>query len=228
MMSLVRSFIILVLFATNGSAQTSSLEQLLQQQSQGLPFGTDLQSLENMLSGQGFDTNLLKRDARTAKEPVIPNEQNVKLLDRRLTAEEAQQRVQEGQALSNDLLVGNRRHKRPRWLKPITKFLLVKTWTCSEQEIRQRQTILHDPADELLFFNSLDSDYRLAAGDVLAISIRGLSSIDEEAVVDGEGKIAMPKMLPVIVQGVPSRMCKVTLSKSWKSMMRLPTCMSAL
>ena len=44
--------------------------------------------------------------ARTAKEPVIPNEQNVKLLDRRLTAEEAQQRRQEGQALSNDLLGG--------------------------------------------------------------------------------------------------------------------------
>ena len=57
MMSLVRSFIILFLFATNASAQTSPLEQLLKQQSQGLPSGTDLQSLENMLSGQGFDTN---------------------------------------------------------------------------------------------------------------------------------------------------------------------------
>ena len=88
--------------------------------------------------------------------------------------------------------------------------------------------IAHDPADELLFFNSLGSDYRLAAGDVLAISIRGLSSTDEEAVVDGEGKIAISGMLPSLRQGVPSRMCKVTLSKSWKSMMRLPTCMSAL
>lgn len=54
MMSLVRSFIILVLLATNSVAQTSPLEQLLKQQSQGLPFGTDLQSLENKLSGQGF------------------------------------------------------------------------------------------------------------------------------------------------------------------------------
>jgi protein involved in polysaccharide export with SLBB domain len=53
----------------------------------------------------------------------------------------------------------------------------------------------------LLFFNSLGSDYRLAAGDVLAISIRGLSSTDEEAIVDGEGKIAIPGMLPVIAAG---------------------------
>ena len=105
MMSLVRSFILMVLFATNGAAQTSPLDLLRQQQSQGLPFGTDMQSLEDMFSGQGFDINP-ESEARTAKEPVIPNEQNVKLLDRRLTAEEAQQRRQEGQALSNDLLGG--------------------------------------------------------------------------------------------------------------------------
>ena len=97
MMSFVRSFIILVLLATNSTAQTSPLQQLLKQQSQGLPFGTDLQSLENNLSGQGFDINP-DIAARTAKQPVIPNEQNVELLDRRLTAEETQQRAQDGQA----------------------------------------------------------------------------------------------------------------------------------
>ena len=91
MMSLVRSFILMVLFATNGAAQTSPLDLLLQQQSQGLPFGTDMQSLDDIFSGQGFDINP-ENEARTAKEPVIPSEQNVKLLDRRLTAEEAQQR----------------------------------------------------------------------------------------------------------------------------------------
>jgi hypothetical protein len=47
----------MVLFATNGAAQTSPLDLLLQQQSQGLPFGTDMQSLEDMFSGQGFDIN---------------------------------------------------------------------------------------------------------------------------------------------------------------------------
>ena len=99
MMSLVRSFIILVLLATNGAAQTSPLEQLLQQQSQGLPFGSDMQSLEKMFSGQGFDINP-ENAGRTAKQPVIPNEQNVKLLDRRLTAEEKQNRRPEGQAPS--------------------------------------------------------------------------------------------------------------------------------
>ena len=85
MISLVRSFIILVLLATNSPAQTSPLEQLLQQQSQGLPLGSDMQSIENMFSGQGFDINP-ENARRTAKQPVIPNEQNVRLLDRRLTA----------------------------------------------------------------------------------------------------------------------------------------------
>ena len=75
MMSLIRNFIILVLFATNGSAQTRSVEQLLQQQSQELPSASDLQSIEDMLSGSGSETNLLNdRDARRAKDPVIPNE----------------------------------------------------------------------------------------------------------------------------------------------------------
>jgi hypothetical protein len=52
MMSLVRSFTILVLLATNSAAQTSPLEQLLKQQSQGLPFGTDLQSLKISYPGR--------------------------------------------------------------------------------------------------------------------------------------------------------------------------------
>ena len=187
MMSLVRSFIILVLLATNGAAQTSPLEQLVQQQSQGLPLGSDMQSLENMLSGQGFDNNP-ENAARTAKQPVIPNEQNVKLLDRRLTAEENQQRAQEVQALS---MVET-------YYKVLTGENLDVFGTGKSAALNN---IAYDPVDELVFFNSLGSDYRLAAGDVLAISIRGLSSTDEEAVVDGEGKVAISGMLPVIAAG---------------------------
>ena len=97
MMSLVRSFIILFLFATSGAAQTLPLEQLLKQQSQGLPSGSDLQSLENILSEQGFETNPPNdTSARRAKDPVIPNEQNVEALNQRLAKEEAQKLLQEG------------------------------------------------------------------------------------------------------------------------------------
>ena len=106
----------------NGAAQTSPLDLLLQQQSQGLPFGTDMQSLEDMFSRQGFDINP-ENEARTAKEPVIPNEQNVKLLDRRLTAEEAQQRRQEGQALSNDLLSGQSKTQTPSMVETYYQIL---------------------------------------------------------------------------------------------------------
>ena len=201
MMSLVRSFILMVLFATNGAAQTSPLDLLLQQQSQGLPFGTDMQSLEDIFSGQVFDINP-ENGARTAKEPVIPNEQNVKLLDRRLTAEEAQQRRQEGQALSNDLLGGQSKTQTPSMVETYYKILTGESLDVfGTGKSATSNNIADDPADELLFFNSLGSDYRLAAGDVLAISIRGLSSTDEEAIVDGEGKIAIPGMLPVIAAG---------------------------
>ena len=201
MMSLVRSFLLMVLFATNGVAQTSPLDLLLQQQSQGLPFGTDMQSLEDMFSGQGFDINP-ENDARTAKEPVIPNEQNVKLLDRRLTAEEAQQLRQEGQALSNDLLGEQSKTQTLSMVETYYKILTSESLDVfGTGKSATSNNIADDPADELLFFNSLGSGYRLAAGDVLAISIRGLSSTDEEAVVDGEGKIAIPGMLPVIAAG---------------------------
>ena len=201
MMSLVRSFLLMVLFATNGVAQTSPLDLLLQQQSQGLPFGTDMQSLEDMFSGQGFDINP-ENDARTAKEPVIPNEQNVKLLDRRLTAEEAQQRRQEGQALSNGLLGGQSKTQTLSMVETYYKILTGESLDVfGTGKSATSNNIADDPADELLFFNSLGSGYRLAAGDVLAISIRGLSSTDGEAMVDGEGKIAIPGMLPVIAAG---------------------------
>jgi protein involved in polysaccharide export with SLBB domain len=201
MMSLVRSFILMVLFATNGAAQTSPLDLLLQQQSQGLPFGTDMQSLEDIFSGQGFDINP-ENEARTAKEPVIPSEQNVKLLDRRLTAEEAQQRRQEGQALSNDLLGGQSKTQTPSMVETYYQILTGESLDVfGTGKSATSNNIADDPADELLFFNSLGSDYRLAAGDVLAISIRGLSSTDEKAIVDGEGKIAIPGMLPVIAAG---------------------------
>ena len=201
MMSLVRSFILMVLFATNGAAQTSPLDLLLQQQSQGLPFGTDMQSLEDIFSGQGFDINP-ENEARTAKEPVIPNEQNFRVLDRRLPAEKAQQRRQEGQALSNDLLGGQSKTQIPSMVETYYKILTGESLDVfGTGKSATSNNIADDPADELLFFNSLGSDYRLAAGDVLAISIRGLSSTDEEAIVDGEGKIAIPGMLPVIAAG---------------------------
>ena len=201
MMTLVRSFIILVLFATNSASQTLSLEQLVQQQSQGPVSGSDLQSLENMLSGQDFDINTENAE-RTAKEPVIPNEQNVKLLERRLTAVESQQRVQEGQALSNDLLDGQSNAQALSMVETYYKVLTgEKLDVFGTGKSAALNNIANDTVDELVFFNSLGPDYRLAAGDVLAISIRGLSSRDEEALVDGEGKIAISGMLPVIAAG---------------------------
>ena len=152
MMSLVRSFILMVLFATNGAAQTSPLDLLLQQQSQGLPFGTDIQSLEDMFSGQGFDINP-ENEARTAKEPVIPSEQNVKLLDRRLTAEETQQRRQEGQALSNDLLGGQSKTQTPSMVETYYQILTGESLDVfGTGKSATSNNIANNPADEPDFY----------------------------------------------------------------------------
>jgi protein involved in polysaccharide export with SLBB domain len=203
MMLLARSFIVLVLFATNGLAQTLSVEQMLLQQSQGLPSASDLQSIEDMLSGSSFETNLPNdKGAPRAKDPVIPNGQNSKLLKQRLAAEEVQQRMQEGQALSRELLLGKSKTPASSMVETYYKVLTGENLTVfGTGKVARSNNISATNSNELLFFNTQGSDYRLAAGDVLAISIRGLSNRDEEVVVNGEGKIALTEMLPVIVSG---------------------------
>ena len=203
MMLLVRSFIILVLFATNGSAQTLSVEQMLLQQSQEQPASSDLQRIEDLLSGSGSETNLPNdMDARRAKDPVIPNEQNSKLLKQRLGAEVVQQRMQEGQALSSELLLGKSKTPASSMIETYYKVLTGEDLTVfGTGKVKRLNNISAAYSNELLFFNTQDSDYRLAVGDVLAISIRGLSNRDEEIVVNGEGKITLNEMPPVIVSG---------------------------
>ena len=203
MMSLVSSFIILFLFATSGAAQTLPLEQLLKQQSQGLPSGSDLQSLENILSEQGFETNPLNdTSTRRAKDPVIPNEQNVEALNQRLAKEEAQKLLQEGQAMSSDLFVGQSKAQSLSMVETYYKVLtgeILKVFGTGKAARSNNISALSP--DALLFFNTLGSDYLLAPGDVIAISIRGLRNTDEETVIDGEGKIVLSGMLPVNASG---------------------------
>ena len=203
MMLLARSFIVLVLFATNGLAQTLSVEQMLLQRSQGLPSASDLQSIEDMLSGSSFETNLPNdKGAPRAKDPVIPNGQNSKLLKQRLAAEEVQQRMQEGQALSSELLLGKSKTPAPSMIETYYKVLTGENLPVfGTGKVASSNNISATYTNELLFFNTQGSDYRLAAGDVLAISIRGLRNTDEEIVVNGEGKIALTEMLPLIVSG---------------------------
>jgi protein involved in polysaccharide export with SLBB domain len=200
---LVRSLIILVLFATNGSAQTLSVEQMLLQQSQELPSTSDLQSIEDMLSGSDSEIYLPNdMDARRSKDPVIPNQQNSKLLKQRLAEEEVQQRMQEGQALSSELLLGKSKTPASSMIETYYKVLTGENLPVfGTGKVASSNNISATYSNELLFYNTQGSDYRLAAGDVLAISMRGLRNRDEEIVVNGEGKIALTEMLPLIVSG---------------------------
>ena len=82
---------------------------------------------------------------------------------RRLTAEEAQQRRKKGQALSNDLLGGQSKAQTLSMVETYYKVLTGESLDVfGTGKSATSNNIADDPADGLLFFNSLGSDYRLA------------------------------------------------------------------
>ena len=59
-----------------------------------------------------------------------------------------------------------------------------------------------DQDDSLLFFNTLGRDYRLAAGDVLQINLRGFLEVDGVHKVSRNGTITLPSLPPIKVAGI--------------------------
>ncbi len=54
----------------------------------------------------------------------------------------------------------------------------------------------------LLFFNTMGKDYRLAAGDVLRVTLRGLLESDATYKVGRDGNLILPNLAPLRVAGV--------------------------
>ena len=56
--------------------------------------------------------------------------------------------------------------------------------------------------NQLLFFNTIGQDYRLAPGDVLRVTLRGLSSSDKSYKIGNSGQLILPDLPPIPVSGL--------------------------
>ena len=55
---------------------------------------------------------------------------------------------------------------------------------------------------QLLFFNTMGKDYRLAAGDVLRVTLRGLTESDASYKIGRDGNLILPALPPFLVAGL--------------------------
>ena len=55
---------------------------------------------------------------------------------------------------------------------------------------------------DILYFNTVSKDYKLAPGDVLQVTVRGINPIDRQVQVSQFGNIILPKLIPVNVDGL--------------------------
>ena len=55
---------------------------------------------------------------------------------------------------------------------------------------------------QLLFFNTMGKDYRLAAGDVLRVTLRGLTESDTSYKIGRDGNLILPALAPFSVAGL--------------------------
>ena len=55
---------------------------------------------------------------------------------------------------------------------------------------------------ELLFFNTMGKDYRLAAGDVLRVTLRGITESDNSYKIGRDGNLILPTLPPLSVAGL--------------------------
>ena len=53
---------------------------------------------------------------------------------------------------------------------------------------------------QLLFFNTMGKDYRLAAGDVLRVTLRGLTESDASYKIGRDGNLILPALAPFRLQ----------------------------
>ena len=55
--------------------------------------------------------------------------------------------------------------------------------------------------NQLLFFNTMGKDYRLAAGDVIRVTLRGLTESDQSLKIGRDGNLILPSLPPILVSG---------------------------
>ena len=56
--------------------------------------------------------------------------------------------------------------------------------------------------EQLLFFNTMGKEYRLAAGDVVRVTLRGLIESDSSYKIGRDGNLILPSLAPLYVSGL--------------------------
>lgn len=67
---------------------------------------------------------------------------------------------------------------------------------------------------QLLFFNTIGQDYKLAPGDVLRVTLRGLSNSDQSYKIGNSGQLILPELPPISVSGLTIRELENRLKNS--------------
>ena len=68
--------------------------------------------------------------------------------------------------------------------------------------------------NQLLFFNTIGQDYRLAPGDVIRVTLRGLGNSDQSYKIGNSGQLILPDLPPISVSGLTIREVKNQLQSS--------------
>ena len=162
----------LVVLAALSAQAQSSQELQLLRQNPGLA---------QQFMGNG---GVLQQDAQTQNIPTAPK-------PRTLNAEDALEnqnvllQSQAGPTIEESVI--------QRYYRILTGELLD---VYGAQEFGQQQD------NQLLFFNTMGKDYRLAAGDVLRVTLRGLTESDQTYTIGRDGNLILPSLAPIAVSGL--------------------------
>ena len=127
---------------------------------------------------------VLKKDAQTQNIPTAPK-------PRMLNAEDA---------LDNQSVLLQSQSRPSTEESVIQRYYRILTGELLDvygaQEFGQQQD------NQLLFFNTMGKDYRLAAGDVLRVTLRGLTESDQTYTIGRDGNLILPSLAPIAVSGL--------------------------
>ena len=178
------TFAFLISYNTAPFAQAQSVEELLFLQS-----NPDLtQQLRNQLESKGTGRNTLEVGVPTSRETKELNTDDAfadpDLLMQSQAPEESEESVTQRYY---SILAGE--------VLPVY----------GAKEFEQSQDT------QLLFFNTMGKDYRLAAGDVLRVTLRGLTQSDASYKIGRDGNLILPALAPFSVAGLTISEAEVKL-----------------
>ena len=171
--SLKLAFILALCFALSARAQTTE-QLLLLQSNPGLA-----QQIQNQIGGQSAPRQPTASSIPTSKKPEVLNS-NDAVADPKLITQSRSLNSQNDSVVQRyyRILAGN--------LLPVY----------GAAEFSQSQDT------QLLFFNTMGKDYRLAAGDVIKVTLRGLTESDASYKIGRDGNLILPALAPLNVSGL--------------------------